>query len=85
MSAALHWEVLALVSDDRGNLVGLRSSAGGVERCGHQHATEEEAFWCPWVPEPWPGCGLYPRQVRTEAPPVQARMPWAATAGRRAR
>lgn len=87
MIAPLHWEVLAMVPRSvDGATVGLANPDGSTARCGHRHGTADEASACPWTPDPWPEvCDLFVRQVRTEAPPVQARMPWAASAGRRAR
>jgi len=87
--AAMHWEVLALVSRDPVNeprvLVGVRGPDGAWLRCGHRH-TEDEAYACPWEPEPYPeGATLYVRQVRTEAPRRQLGFGWAPRAGRRAR
>jgi len=78
MSAPLHWELLAMVQNERGQTVGLVSPTGAAERCGHRHASADEATMCPWTPDPWPVvCGLHVCQVRTEAPPIQAEMPWA--------
>lgn len=88
MSAQLHWEVLAFAERDPinepGVLVGARGPDGSSLRCGHDH-TEDEAYACPWTPDPWPDqCDLFVRQVRTEAPPVQLGFGWAPRAGRRA-
>jgi len=88
MSAALHWELLALRERDPVNepgvLVGVAAPDGSWLRCGHHH-TEDEAYACTWEPEPYPSdVTLYVKQVRTMAPPVQLGFGWAARAGRRA-
>jgi hypothetical protein len=79
MSAAIHWVVKAMVPRDGDGLtVGLSNPDGSAADCGHQHATDEEAFACPWTPDPWPVvCDLHVVQVRTETPPIQAELPWA--------
>ncbi len=57
MAAALHWEVCAV--DGAGQ---------GHGRCGHRHATADEATACPWDPERPVVCDLLVRQVRTDQP-----------------
>jgi hypothetical protein len=76
MTAALHFEVIAVLGD--GHV--LRGPDGFAARCRHDHATADEATLCPWTPEPWPRCcDLLVRQVRTEMAldrREQAVMPW---------
>ncbi len=75
-----HWEVLAMIPQPgRGEIVkGLIDSKGFIARCGHRHATKEEATMCPWTPDPWPEvCDLFVAIVRTpdeNTKPEQARM-----------
>ncbi len=56
----LHWEVCAVLASGNGN-----------GRCGHHHATADEATACNWAPPDWDDhevCDLLVRQIRTEKP-----------------
>jgi hypothetical protein len=86
VTATLHWEVLAVVELEPARVTGLAGPLGATERCGHNHASDDEAYACPWTPAPWPEvCDLFVRQVRTQVPLIQLGFPWARIAGRRAR
>ncbi len=76
---ARHWEIIAVVPDERGLAVGLVGADGTVQRCRHDHPTQDEATMCPWTPTPWPVvCDLLVRQFRSEHRQEQAVMPWGA-------
>lgn len=61
MTAALHWELIAVLGTGDGLVVG-----GFAARCGHRHADLGEAVACPWTPDPWPEvCDLLAREFRT--------------------
>lgn len=86
MSSPLHWEILAMVDDGRGLSVGLVGGDGSFQRCGHRHATADDATMCSWTPDPWPVvCDLHVCQVRSSAPRRQLGFGWAPTAGRGAK
>lgn len=73
--APRHWEVLAVLPDGHGYRLN-----GFAQRCGHRHATQDEATMCPWTPDPWPVvCDLLVRQVRSPSHRdrrEQGRMGW---------
>lgn len=65
-AAPLCWVVIAVLA-----------SGQGISDCGHQHATDEEAFACPWTPDPWPEvCDLLVRQVRADRRGTQEPLPF---------
>ena len=76
--AGTHWEVKALVPNERGLASGMRDRQGFVAQCGHEHATRDEAIMCPWEPTPWPEvCDLVVVQIRDKdehSKPEQGRM-----------